>query len=44
VHALVQLDRDYAAAQPTEEWEDWYAARLRGLLEDWEGTGSGPEV
>jgi hypothetical protein len=28
VHALVQLDRDYAAAGPDEPWEDWYAARL----------------
>ncbi|HEY3961150.1 MAG TPA: hypothetical protein VGL84_01350 [Gaiellaceae bacterium] len=28
VHALVALDRDYAAAQPSEPWEDWYAARL----------------
>lgn len=33
VHALVQLDRDYAAARPAEGWEDWYAARLNGLLE-----------
>jgi hypothetical protein len=28
VHALVQLDRDYTAAAPSEPWEDWYAARL----------------
>jgi hypothetical protein len=28
VHALVQLDRDYAAESPEERWEDWYAARL----------------
>ena len=28
VHALVGLDRDYVAAQPSEPWEDWYAARL----------------
>ena len=28
VHALVQLDRDYTAAEPKEQWEDWYAARL----------------
>ncbi len=34
VHALVRLDRDYTAAQPTDRWEDWYAARLSGLLED----------
>jgi hypothetical protein len=33
VHALVQLDRDYAAASPDERWEAWYAARLPGLLE-----------
>jgi hypothetical protein len=32
-HALVQLERDYAAAQPDERWEDWYATRLAGLLE-----------
>jgi hypothetical protein len=28
VHALVGLDRDYTAAQPSDPWEDWYAARL----------------
>ena len=28
VHALVQLDREYTAAQPDERWEAWYAARL----------------
>ena len=28
VHALVELDREYAAASPRERWEDWYAARL----------------
>jgi hypothetical protein len=28
VHALVQLDRDYVAAGPSETWEDWYAERL----------------
>ena len=28
VHALVQCDRDYAAASPAERWEDWYAARV----------------
>ena len=32
VHALVQLDRDYVAAGPSERWEDWYAARLPGLV------------
>ena len=32
VHALVQLDRDYTAAQPSDRWEDWYANRLGGLL------------
>ena len=31
VHALVQLDRDYTTAQPSERWEDWYAARLAGM-------------
>jgi hypothetical protein len=33
VHALVQLDRDYTAAQSTDPWEDWYPARLGRLLE-----------
>ncbi len=28
VHALVQLDRDYAAEPRDERWEDWYAERL----------------
>jgi len=28
VHALVELDRLYVAAAPSERWEDWYAARL----------------
>jgi hypothetical protein len=28
VHALVECDRDYAAASPAERWEDWYAARV----------------
>jgi hypothetical protein len=32
VDALVQLDRDYTAAQPSDRWEDWYASRLGGLL------------
>ena len=32
VHALVQLDRDYGAAQPSERWEDWYAERLLEAL------------
>ena len=32
VHALVELDRAYTAAEPEERWEDWYAARLPGLL------------
>ena len=32
VHALVQLDRDYASTQPSESWRDWYAARLPTLL------------
>lgn len=30
VHALVQLDRDHAAASPAEPWQDFYA---RGLAE-----------
>ena len=25
---LVQLDKDYTAQQPSEKWEDWYAARV----------------
>jgi hypothetical protein len=33
VHALVQLDRDYRTTSPDERWEDWYAARLRALLD-----------
>jgi hypothetical protein len=32
VHALVQLDRDYAAASPSEAWESFYATRLPGML------------
>ena len=32
VHALVELDREFAAAQPEERWEDWYAARLADRL------------
>jgi hypothetical protein len=32
VHALVQLDREYAAAKPGERWEDWYAERLGAAL------------
>jgi hypothetical protein len=28
VHALVDLDGEFAAAAPSERWEDWYAARL----------------
>jgi len=38
VHALVQLDREYTAAQPDEAWEDWYAARL----EAYSGSGTRP--
>ena len=30
VHALVELDRGYTAAEPGERWEDFYA---RGLVE-----------
>jgi hypothetical protein len=32
VHALVQLDRDYAAEGPSEPWEGWYASRLAEQL------------
>src|SRR6266567_3459935 len=32
VHALVQLDRDYLAAEPSESWETWYAAALPALV------------
>jgi hypothetical protein len=32
VHALVQLDREYIAAAPSERWEDVYAQRLDGQL------------
>ena len=28
VHALVELDRQFTAARPSEPWEDWYATRL----------------
>ncbi len=33
VHALVELDRMYLAAQPPERWEDWYAARLPAIVD-----------
>jgi hypothetical protein len=32
VHALVELDRAYAAESPDERWEDWYASRLETRL------------
>ena len=32
VHALVELDRQYAAESPHERWEDWYAAKLVDTL------------
>ena len=32
VHALVELDREHAAAGTDERWEDWYAARLADRL------------
>jgi hypothetical protein len=32
VHALVQLDRDYAAKRPGVPWEDWYAGKLVALF------------
>jgi hypothetical protein len=31
VYALVQLGRDYEAAEPDDRWEDWYAERLPAL-------------
>ena len=34
VHALVELDREYVAASPSERWEDFYA---RGLRERFSG-------
>jgi hypothetical protein len=37
VHRLVQLDKDYAAAQPGERWEEYYA---RGLLEHFGAVGA----
>jgi hypothetical protein len=40
VHALVELDRMYLVAQPPERWEDWYAARLSGMVYG----NSGPRV
>jgi hypothetical protein len=32
VHALVELDREYTAAGPSERWEAWYAAKLAERL------------
>jgi hypothetical protein len=32
VHALVQLDRDHAAEEQDEAWEDYYARRLAELF------------
>jgi hypothetical protein len=29
VHALVELDRAYVAASPSERWEDFFAQHLR---------------
>jgi hypothetical protein len=29
LHELVELDREYVAASPSERWEDWYARGLR---------------
>jgi hypothetical protein len=34
VHALVELDREYVAAQPGGRWEDYYA---RGLIARFSG-------
>jgi hypothetical protein len=28
VHDLVDLDREYTGASPSEGWEDWYADRI----------------
>ena len=33
VHALVELERSYAAAGASERWEAWYAERLPQLLD-----------
>jgi hypothetical protein len=30
VHELVECDRAYADAAPSERWEDWYAERVVG--------------
>ena len=32
VHALVELDREYASQSRDERWEDWYATRLAERL------------
>jgi hypothetical protein len=32
VHALVQLDREFTAAEPGGRWERWYAERLPALV------------
>jgi hypothetical protein len=32
VHALVQLDREFTAADPGGHWEPWYAERLPALV------------
>jgi hypothetical protein len=32
VTALVQLDRDYTRDTPEDNWPDYYAARLTGLV------------
>jgi hypothetical protein len=32
VHALVEVERAFAASAPDERWEDWYAARLTEML------------
>ena len=40
VHALVELDRAYAATSPSERWEDWYAERLPALAGVPTGTGA----
>jgi len=31
---LVQLDKDYTSASPSEKWEEWYAERLVAAFGD----------
>ena len=42
VHFLVQVDRDYTLAAPSERWEDWYAERLeQWCAQDADTAGDG---